>query len=154
MSVYNPRTRLLSFRVSEHEYERLCALSSTQGAHSLADFIRTSVCWAMDNAPNGNESVDVTGSSNHSFGNPPSRNLHVKVIPGQRSATFETLPGLLLALQWKAESLDQEVRQLITLLKTIEPVARGSVLEIRQQVAGTPDGPAAVLEESEAGVAG
>ncbi|MEN6534165.1 MAG: hypothetical protein ABFD89_10920 [Bryobacteraceae bacterium] len=61
---------------------------------------------------------------------------------------------MLLALQWKAESLDQEVRQLITLLKTIEPVARGSVLEVRQQVASTPDSTVAVLEESEAGVAG
>lgn len=154
MSVYNPRTRLLSFRVSEQEYERLCALSSTQGAHSLADFIRTSVCWAMDNAPNGFESADVTGLSSRSFGKPPSRNLQIKVLPGQKCSTFEALPGLLLALQWKAESLDQEVRQLITLLKTIEPVARGSVLEVRQQVASTPDGPVAVLEESEAGVAG
>ncbi|MEN6606392.1 MAG: hypothetical protein ABFD60_04050 [Bryobacteraceae bacterium] len=50
--------------------------------------------------------------------------------------------------------MDQEVRQLITLLKTIEPVARGSVLEVRQQVASTPDSTVAVLEESEAGVAG
>lgn len=154
MSVYNPRTHLISFRVSEHEYERLCALSSTQGAHSLADFIRTSVCWAMDNAPNGIESADATGLSGRSPGNQPFRNLHGKVIPSQKNTPFEALPGLLLALQWKAESLDQEVRQLITLLKTIEPVARGGILDVRQQVTSSSDSSVVVLEEQETELAG
>lgn len=152
MPVYNPRTRLISFRLSEQEYTRLCALSSKQGAHSLADFIRTSVCWVMDNAHNGVESTDGTGFSSRSFGDLKSRNLQTKVTAGQTSSHFEALAGLLLALQWKAESLDQEVRQLITLLKTVEPAARGSILEVRQHVTSASGGPVAVLHESESGI--
>ena len=40
----NSRRRLISFRLSEQEYEGLQQLCTAQGARSLSDFVRSSVC--------------------------------------------------------------------------------------------------------------
>jgi hypothetical protein len=123
MPVINPRTRLISFRLSEQEYARLRTLSTTQGARSLADFVRASVCWAMDN----NLQRDPQAMDSLSSGMFISEGrLHTPPLtPGvERShEPFGTLAGLLLALQWKAESLDQEVRDLVAVLRGADPRA-------------------------------
>ena len=43
MSVINPRTKLVNFRVSEEEFLNLKATSAQFGARSLSDFARNAV---------------------------------------------------------------------------------------------------------------
>lgn len=43
MPVFNPRNRLVNFRLSEEEFERLRASSALSGARSLSDFARNAV---------------------------------------------------------------------------------------------------------------
>ena len=48
MSVLNPRNRLVNFRLSEVEFERLKGACTRQGARSISDFARTSVLRNLD----------------------------------------------------------------------------------------------------------
>ncbi|MCP5117227.1 MAG: hypothetical protein GY953_40905 [bacterium] len=48
MSVLNPRNRLVNFRLSEVEFEKLKASCARQGARSISDFARTSVLGNLD----------------------------------------------------------------------------------------------------------
>lgn len=48
MSVLNPRNRLVNFRLSEVEFEKLKAACARQGARSLSEFARTSVLRSLD----------------------------------------------------------------------------------------------------------
>ncbi len=41
MAVLKPRMRLISFRLSEEEFQHLTAVSLSQGARSLSDFVRS-----------------------------------------------------------------------------------------------------------------
>ena len=50
MSVRNPRTRLISFRLAEDEYQALQNVCDAQQARSLSEFVRTSICWIAYNA--------------------------------------------------------------------------------------------------------
>lgn len=40
MAVFKPRTRIVSFRLSEEEYEDLKTVCMTHGARSISDFAR------------------------------------------------------------------------------------------------------------------
>lgn len=48
MAVLRPRTRLVYFRVSEDEYEKLHALCHQVGARSLSDLVRKSLLEDTD----------------------------------------------------------------------------------------------------------
>jgi hypothetical protein len=125
MPVANPKTRLISFRVSEHEYARLRTLSNAQGAHSLADFVRTSVCWIMECVPPGLGSVAHAGGPAGSFSHlnyPPAL---AGMVADQTSLSPEVLSGQVLALQLRVELLDREVRRLGTILGAADPAVPG-----------------------------
>lgn len=47
MPVLKPRNRLVNFRLSEEEYERLKASCALHGARSLSDFARAAVLRAV-----------------------------------------------------------------------------------------------------------
>lgn len=47
MSVFKPRTRQVSFRMSEQEYERLRSHCVSVGARSISDLARSAVCQLM-----------------------------------------------------------------------------------------------------------
>lgn len=49
MSRIHTRTRLVSFRLSEGEYEHLRLVTVSQGARSVSDFVRTGVSWIIEN---------------------------------------------------------------------------------------------------------
>jgi hypothetical protein len=53
MSMLQPRNRLVNFRLSEDEFERLKASCKSQGARSISDFARSSVLDRMEAPPNG-----------------------------------------------------------------------------------------------------
>jgi hypothetical protein len=47
MSVIRPRSRIISFRLAEDEYEQLRKLTATDGARSLSDYARAAVCHSL-----------------------------------------------------------------------------------------------------------
>ena len=44
MGVFRRRTRVVSFRLSDDEYERLKQVSLAEGAHSVSDYARLALC--------------------------------------------------------------------------------------------------------------
>lgn len=57
MSVFNRRTKIISFRVSEEEYGHLLRISEESGAHSVSDWAR-----AATFAQSGNPALKATNS--------------------------------------------------------------------------------------------
>jgi len=51
MSVFRPRNRLVNFRLSEDEFERLRTSCAQHGARSISDFARSSVLRRLEEAP-------------------------------------------------------------------------------------------------------
>jgi len=49
MPVRNPMSRLISFRLSESEFQALQSVCDAQEARSLSDFVRTTVRWIAYN---------------------------------------------------------------------------------------------------------
>ena len=47
MGVLKRRTRLISFRLSDEEYEELLKITAARGARSISDFSRTALCQAL-----------------------------------------------------------------------------------------------------------
>ena len=47
MGVFKRRTRLVSFRLSDEEYQALLEITAAQGARSISDFSRTALCLAV-----------------------------------------------------------------------------------------------------------
>jgi hypothetical protein len=43
------RTKLVTFRLSEEEYEHLRAVSAARGARSVSEFVRSGVGWIVEN---------------------------------------------------------------------------------------------------------
>lgn len=54
MAILNRRSRMVSFRLSEREYESLMTLCSDQGVRSLSDLARGAMHGLLK-SPNGNE---------------------------------------------------------------------------------------------------
>ena len=47
MGVFRRRTRVVSFRLSDEEYENLRRASLTEGAHSVSDYARVALCRGL-----------------------------------------------------------------------------------------------------------
>jgi hypothetical protein len=47
MAVLRRKTRLVSFRISDEEYQVLVATTAAQGARSISDFSRAALCQAL-----------------------------------------------------------------------------------------------------------
>lgn len=58
MPVLKPRNRLVNFRLSEEEYEKLKASCSLTGARSLSDFARAAVLRSVTPGVLPNEATD------------------------------------------------------------------------------------------------
>jgi hypothetical protein len=63
MSVFKPRNRLVNFRLSEEEFEKLKACCPMHGARSISDFARSSVLERLERPPQA--PVEPTGRTNH-----------------------------------------------------------------------------------------
>lgn len=62
MPVFKPRNRLVNFRLSEEEFERLRASCSLNGARSLSDFARAAVMRSVAAATGTHESGHTEGA--------------------------------------------------------------------------------------------
>ena len=56
----NGRRRLISFRLSDDEYDRLRSLSVEHGAPSLSDFVRSRMCAMTEACEPWEEKLDCT----------------------------------------------------------------------------------------------
>jgi hypothetical protein len=110
--VRNPRTRLISFRLSEGEYRALQKLCDAREARSLSDFVRSVVRWMFTNGDLSHlDHLDQPGA-------PP--------VPGTDNGTFSPESGSngwegtvvkeLLQLSRKTDALDREIRRLSLLV--------------------------------------
>jgi len=97
MPVRFPRTRTLSVRLSEEEYERLQAASHAHGSRSISDFVRSSALWIAANC--NRELWDVISSLGKG---------HFDLAPMMPPAE----PAGLQQLQRDMEALAQEVNRL------------------------------------------
>lgn len=60
MAVFNPRSRVVSFRLSEEEYEGLLEICLSHGARSISDFARLATCrYLRGDADDGRESLSL-----------------------------------------------------------------------------------------------
>jgi hypothetical protein len=65
MAVLRKRNKLVSFRLSEQEYEALQNISASEGARSISDFARAALCEVLiggKTAGNGSRPGDHTVS--------------------------------------------------------------------------------------------
>jgi hypothetical protein len=64
MGVLKPRKKMVSLRLADDEYERLIALCSVEGAHSVSDLARVAVCEYLLNrdkkSANGSNGGDLS----------------------------------------------------------------------------------------------
>ena len=61
MPVFRPRNRLVNFRLSEDEFEKVRASCSLHGARSLSDFARSAVLRSVANGPAACEALESQG---------------------------------------------------------------------------------------------
>jgi hypothetical protein len=58
MSVLKRRSRQVSFRLSDDEYERLCSYCISIGARSVSDMARSAICQLTDpDSPDGGDAL-------------------------------------------------------------------------------------------------
>jgi hypothetical protein len=67
MSVLRPRTRLVNFRLSDDEFDRLRASCALHGSRSISEFARTSVLERMETNPNVAFGSQSGGTQNRMF---------------------------------------------------------------------------------------
>jgi uncharacterized protein (DUF1778 family) len=84
MPVFNPRNRLVNFRLSDEEFEQLRASSAVSGARSLSDFARSAVMRCASEVTSGQAA-------------PPSPDISNKVFELESRVT--ELVGLIEALK-------------------------------------------------------
>ncbi len=66
MSVINPRNRLVNFRLSETEFEKLKAACLRDGARSISEFARTAVLCSLEDPAEANQHAsDRVGRLDH-----------------------------------------------------------------------------------------
>src|SRR5437763_1877592 len=51
MGVFKARTRIVSFRLSDEEYQSLKTLCVEQGAHSVSEYARAMTCGGLNDGP-------------------------------------------------------------------------------------------------------
>lgn len=116
MSVRNPRTRLISFRLSDDEYRALQSVCDAHEARSLSEFVRAGICWIAYHAEQLPKDL---------FGLHPSAPVlkaaaaAADALPEEpvREETGERLTEAVVHLHRRTEALDREVRRLSLLLK-------------------------------------
>ena len=116
MSVRNPRTRLISFRLSDDEYQALQSVCEAHEARSLSEFVRAGICWIAYHADQLPKDL---------FGLHPSPPLakaaaaEVETLPEEpvQEEPGDRLAEAVVHLHRRTEALDREVRRLSLLLK-------------------------------------
>ncbi len=110
MPVRDPKTRLISFRLSEGEYQALQQLCNVNEARSLSDFVRDTVqSVAHGGDPPHAEHLETSGNGNK----PEPEADDTALSTGFGSNGWELIFAKeLLELSRRTDALDREVRRL------------------------------------------
>lgn len=114
MSVRNPRTRLISFRLSEDEYRALQGVCDAQQARSLSEFVRTSVCWIACNADQLPEEFFRLHPAGMIRAAAESETLSLDL---DANGIKEDFASVVVHLNRRTDALDREIRRLGLLLR-------------------------------------
>jgi hypothetical protein len=109
MGILNPRSRLITFRVADWEYEALRSISLASGARSLSEFIRSTVCCLLD-------SDSQSPLTLNSFGVPAVLTQLRRPGSGLRQEentdeAVRVLTGVVMALHRKTDALARVIKQ-------------------------------------------
>jgi hypothetical protein len=110
MSVLRPRARLISFRVSDEEYERVRAVCGAHGARSLSDFVRSAICWIVGNSNRG--LLELIATANYSIA--PGLGLRRSEYAGGATTGGDpvtALEGRLDSLTHELQDLSRQIRK-------------------------------------------
>ena len=115
MSVLSPKTRLVSFRLSEKDYEELRVMCLAQQARSLSDFVRDSMqrFIHMADSPQTGSPPEGRRTLFDEYG-------HRSVVYLQQESAMQSiasLTGMLWALHRRTEALDRQVSRLMLLMQ-------------------------------------
>ena len=107
MSVINPRTKIVNFRLSEDEFERLRSACQTTCARSVSEYARTAVLRCLDEQVLTSQ---LTSGSN-SLVDQKIANLETRIDDLVRlfAATSSDLTGLGAALPMTCEPVELQV---------------------------------------------
>lgn len=122
MSVLNPKTRLVSFRLSQQEYSELCALCAAQQARSISDFVRDKMHWLLEQH---GESASPAG---------PELLFPANGRPGPSYSAqhpslqdFSSLIGMMVSLHRRTDALDRRVHHLARIVRSVAGVSPASI---------------------------
>lgn len=115
MAVRNPRTRLISFRLSDEEYQALQSLCEAHEARSLSEFVRAGICWIAYHADQLPK--DLFGF--HPAPAAPKLAAESDALPAEAGSeeTGGRLAEAVVDLHRRTDALDRELRRLSSLLK-------------------------------------
>lgn len=124
MSILSPRNRLVSFRLSQREYEELQDLCLAQRARSLSDFVRDSMCRMIhqpEPARSGGYSADAARTLFEV--QPMGYGRQGAIYPQQESPmqSISALTDMLLTLHRRTEALDRQLNRLMFLMRQETP---------------------------------
>ncbi|GEM_PF-6827758 len=118
MPILSPKCRLVSFRLTEEEYEELRAICQAYKARTLSDFVRDSMCWMMkqrvDAASDGQWSATLDKPIR------PALQINDHLSKGEVAKEIEALTNMLLNLHRRTEVLGQQVDRLFLLMRAGE----------------------------------
>jgi hypothetical protein len=115
MSVRNPRTRLISFRLSEDEYRALQSLCDAHEARSLSEFVRAAICWIAYNAEQLPRDFFKLHPATITL-RPVTESEALSPEP-VRDGTVDPIADAVVNLNRRTDALDRELRRLSFLLK-------------------------------------
>jgi Arc/MetJ-type ribon-helix-helix transcriptional regulator len=109
MPVRDPKTKLISVRLSESEYRALQTLCESREERSLSDFVRRS----LQQLAGGQEQIDHNNRLHHA-GAPRGLAAHndIPYTEVDRDGFGATVTKAILELNRRTEALDRRVRRL------------------------------------------
>ena len=120
MSVRNPRTRLISFRLSDDEYRALQSLCDAHEARSLSEFVRAGICWIAYHSDQLPKDLFGLHPATAVLKAAAAASGALQPEPGGDEDGGDRLAEAVVHLHRRTEALDREVRRL-SLLLTRQP---------------------------------
>ena len=99
MPVFRPRNRLVNFRLSEDEFEKVRASCSLHGARSLSDFARSAVLRSVAQGPSAGELLES-----------PAMPVEARMFQDSK----------VIQLDRKVGELESRVSELLSLVRSLE----------------------------------
>lgn len=133
MSILTPKTRLVSFRLSQEEYDGLRALCHAQRARSMSDFVRDTMNSILDRWEKASAETAEPADGPGLGARRERREMPPQAVPQDETRReMGALSDMLWSLHRRTEALDRQVSRLFLLLQfrgisAASPAAPGHV---------------------------